>query len=130
MKKIEFIKGIKMITNFYNKEFTQDQLVDWYMFFEDVEAEDFYKAIRKIARESKFAPTVNDLLENIKLVKNDKYKEIVELMKKDGYFHDPVEIEKTIKFIKENNIPSWLKADMDKYMARLLEDKSRLLIEN
>ena len=39
MKKIDFLKGMKMITNFYNKDFNEEQLNEWYFFFEDVDAE-------------------------------------------------------------------------------------------
>lgn len=132
MTQIEFLKGMKMITTFYNKDFTQEQLSEWYLFFEDVNAEDLYRAIRKSAKESKFIPTINDLFENIKASENEDCMKIVKLMEQDGYFHDAREIEKTLKFIEENIIPSWLKADMDKYRPKLqLEtNKTRLAIGN
>lgn len=131
MEKIEFIKGMKMLSTFYSKKFTEEQLGEWYFFFEDINADDFYKAVRKSAKESSFAPTINDLLERIKSVANEDYMKIVDLMIKDGYFHDPREIEKTYHFIEEGVIPSWLKADMDKYKPRLeLETSQRLAIEN
>lgn len=131
MKKTEFLRGMKLISSLYNKEFTQDQLGDWYMFFEDINANDFQKAIKKCAKESRFMPTINDLLNQIESVANEDYMKIVDLMIKDGYFHDPREIEKTYHFIEEGVIPSWLKADMDKYKPRLeLETSQRLAIEN
>jgi len=131
MKKIDFLKGMKLITSFYNKDFTEEQLNEWYFFFEDVDANDFHKAIKKMAKESKFVPTINDLLNQIKSVANEDYMKIIDLMIKDGYFHEPREIEKTYHFIEEGVIPSWLKADMDKYKPRLeLETSQRLAIEN
>lgn len=131
MTKLEFLKGMKLMSSFYNKDFTEEQLYEWYFFFEDIKAEDFYKAVRKSARDSKFMPTINDLLNQVKSVANEDYMKIVDLMIKDGYFHDSREIEKTYHFIEEGVIPSWLKADMDKYRPRLeLETSQRLAIEN
>ena len=131
MTKLEFLKGMKMISTFYNKDFTEDQLTEWYFFFEDVNANDFYKAIRKSARDSKFIPTINDLLNQIKSVANENYLKIVELMIKDNYFHDDKEINKAYHFIEEDVIPSWLKEDMAKYRPKLeLETSKRLAIES
>ena len=120
MTKIDFLKGMKLLTNFYNKDFNEEQINEWYLFFEDANAEDFYRAIRKYAKESKFIPTINDLLNTIKSVKKDKHLRVVEMMINDGYFHDQREIEKTYHFIEEGVIPSWLKADMMKYEEKLL----------
>jgi len=129
MTQIEFLKGMKMITTFYNKDFTQEQLNEWFMFFEDVEAENFYRAIRKRAKESKYVPTINELLENIRITKNDDYLAIVKLMEEDGYFHSSKELEKTLHFIDENIIPSWLLEDMEKYRPKLkLGTSTRLAI--
>ena len=130
MKKIDFLKGMKMITNFYNKDFNEEQLNEWYFFFEDVDANDFYNAIRKSAKESKFVPTINDLLSTIKRVANEKYMKIVELMVKDGYFHEPKEIEKTYHFIEEGVIPAWLEEDMKKYEGKLLGVNEVKLLSN
>lgn len=72
-------------------------------------------AINKIIKNSKFMPSLAEILAECDS-SNLAYKfSIIEKMKIDGYFKSPNEIEKSYRFIERNVIPYWLKEDMKKY---------------
>lgn len=72
-------------------------------------------AFTTIVRTSRFMPTLQEIIEKCEQYKSTKKLYIVEVMKKAGYFKAECEIEKTIHFIEENNIPDWLLRDMKKF---------------
>ena len=73
-------------------------------------------------------PTIHDILDKTKVVKNNYYLSILEQMKNDGYFRLGVvplspELEdrnygKSISWIERENIPGLLLEDMQKYINR------------
>ena len=53
---------------------------------QDIEPEVFKKTIIELCKERNYMPTIHDILDKTKVVKNDYYLSILEQMKKDGYF--------------------------------------------
>ena len=53
---------------------------------QDIEPEVFKKALIELCKERTFMPTIHDILDKTKVVKNNYYLSILEQMKNDGYF--------------------------------------------
>ena len=53
---------------------------------QDIESEVFKKSIIELCKEIAYMPTIHDILDKTKTVKNNFYLSILEQMKKDGYF--------------------------------------------
>lgn len=126
MNTIEFTKAMKILTMSYNKDFDEETLKIWYLQFKNINSTVFINAINKKVRESKFMPSIAELLEECEKQKDERKFNILLQMKLDGYFKCNCEYDKAIKFIEENNIPSWLKEDMKKYNQAMIENKQAL----
>ena len=84
-------------------------------------------AVRQLIRTSKYMPTLNEIINECEKNKSHNANEIIERMIADGYFKSPQEIDKAYKFIQENNIPSWLKEDMKKYIPAQLTNNTKMI---
>ena len=85
-------------------------------------------AVKNIIRKSKYMPSLSEIINECEANKSHNANMIIERMIQDGYFKSPREIDKAYKFIEENNIPSWLKEDMKKYIPLELTDTKKLMI--
>ena len=65
---------------------SNDDISIWYEMLQDIEPEVFKKAIIELCKESAYMPTIRDILDKTKIVKNNYYLSTLEQMKKDGYF--------------------------------------------
>lgn len=134
MKKAEFMKAMKKLTIFYNKDFNSEQLSQWYSFLKNESLENFDKAIELAIRNSSYIPTISELLKNIKFIQKQEYLDAVELMKENNYFHNEKELQNTLHFIDVGVIPYWLKLDMEYYLNKnkkiLITTNGILEIEN
>lgn len=132
MKKAEFMKAIKQLTIFYNKDFNSEQISQWYSFLKNESLENFDKAIELAIRNSGYIPTISELLKNIKFIQKQEYLDTVELMKENNYFHNEKELQNTLHFIDVGVIPYWLKQDMEYYLNKkiLITTNEILAIEN
>ena len=143
MNQIEFAKCMKKLSSYYFKDFSSDDLSDWYELFKDIKAKTLEKAIIDIVKESKFMPNINILLDKCKSTTKSYYITIIDKMYKDGYFkegiveldpeHEMRNYDKSIKWIEEGIIPEFLKQDMRKYMQNdelVIENKNSFLIED
>lgn len=73
-------------------------------------------------------PTIHDILDKAKTVKNNYFLSILEQMKKDGYFklgvvplppeQEDRNYDKFIRWIERGFIPEFLLEDMQKYINR------------
>ena len=64
MTQLEFTKGMTLLTVAYPRlEVDQTTMEVWYSFFEDIRADVFIAAVKSFVRSSKFAPTINELLQ-------------------------------------------------------------------
>ena len=87
-------------------------------------------------------PTIHDILDKTKMVKNNYYLFILEQMKKDGYFKLGVvplspeqgerNYDKSIRRIEIGIIPEFLLEDMQKYInhSKRINSKKHYQIEN
>ena len=95
---------------------------------QDIEPEVFKKAIIELCKERTYMPTIHDILDKTKVVKNNYYLSILEQMKKDGYFklgivplspeQEERNYDKSIRWIERGIIPGFLLEDMQKYINR------------
>ncbi len=62
MTRLEFLKGMKLLSNYYLKSITDDQVGTWYDAFKNIQPEVFYKAIKDYGVNNKYFPTVGALM--------------------------------------------------------------------
>lgn len=142
MDKLDFVEGIKILSPCYQKVISNDDISIWYEMLQDIGSEVFKKAIIELCKERAYMPTIHDILDKTKVVKNNYYLSILEQMKKDGYFKlgvVPLSPEqedrnyvKSIRWIEREIIPGFLLEDMQKYINRgkKLNGKKHYQIEN
>lgn len=122
MTEIELIKGLKFLGIAYSKEFDQDECQVYYEFLKDYSYDTFRTAVKSIIKKSKFLPKINELVDECESSKNNSKLEIVEFMRARGYFKCAREYEKTTKWILEDNVPDWLKKDINEYYKMMKQD--------
>lgn len=128
MDKLDFLEGIKILSYCYLKVISNDDISIWYEMLHDIESEVFKKAIIELCKERTYMPTIHDILDKTKVVKNDYYLSILEQMKKDGYFKLGVEplspeqedrnYSKSVRWIEREIIPGFLLEEMQKYINK------------
>lgn len=67
MTKLEFLKGMKKLSNYYLKDLHEDELSTWYEVFGKCDVSLFYTAIKSLGTKSKYFPTCAELVEEYKL---------------------------------------------------------------
>ena len=142
MDKLDFVEGIKILSSCYQKVISNDDISIWYEMLHDIEPEVFKKAIIELCKERVYMPTIHDVLDKTKVVKNNYYLSILEQMKKDGYFklgvvplspeQEERNYDKSIRWIERGIIPGFLLEDMQKYINRgkKLNSKNHYQIEH
>lgn len=128
MDKLDFVEGIKILSSCYQKVISNDDILIWYEMLKDIESEALKKTIIELCKERAYMPTIHDILDKTKTVKNNFYLSILEQMKKDGYFKlgvvplSPEQKEKnygkSIRWIEIGIIPGFLLEDMQKYINK------------
>ena len=128
MDKLDFVEGIKILSSCYQKAISNDDISIWYEMLQDIESEAFKKAIIELCKERAYMPTIHDILDKTKTLKNNYYLSILEQMKKDGYFRLEVvplspeqedrNYDKSIRWIERGIIPGFLLEDMQKYINK------------
>ena len=136
MTQLEFTKGMTIISMTYQKFDMDTTMMDiWYSFFEEIRADIFIMAVKSFIRQSKFAPTVTDLLSLCEEQQEVIINETLKLMWDRGYFTQKgvlTEIQAMRNFEKANHwverkiIPDWFEADMKLYEQFYLENKQQL----
>lgn len=66
MDRLEFLKGMKKLTNYYLKDMNEDQLMTWYEAFINADRDIFYMAVKSIGTKCKYFPTCAELMEEYK----------------------------------------------------------------
>lgn len=142
MDNLDFAEGMKILSSCYHKDISNDDLIIWYEMLQDIEPEVFKKAIIELCKERTYMPTIHDILDKTKAVKNNNYLSILEQMKNDGYFKLGVEslspeqedrsYSKSIRWIERGIIPGFLLEEMQKYINRgkKLNSKNHYQIEH
>lgn len=122
MKKDEFVKGMGYLGVAIGKEYTQEECEVFYDFLKDYNYNVFVKAIKKRILKSSFPPKINELVAECEGCKDEEKYEVVEFMKKQGYFRDSHEYDKTLIFLKRGIVPEWLKQDINKYSVMMKQE--------
>lgn len=142
MDNLDFAEGMKILSSCYHKDISNDDLIIWYEILQDIEPEVFKKAIIELCKERAYMPTIHDILDKTKEVKNNNYLSILEQMKNDGYFRLGVvplspeqedrNYSKSIRWIERGIIPGFLLQEMQKYINRgkKLNSKNHYQIEH
>lgn len=134
MTQVEFTKGMTLLTVAYPKfEVDQMTMEVWYSFFEDIKAEVFIAAVKSFVRNSKFAPTVTELLKHCEESKMIILNDTLKLMYQQGYFHQGADdnqayrnYEKANQWLQRGTEPEWLKEDMRRYRRMQLGQQDQL----
>lgn len=139
---LDFVEGIKILSSCYQKVIGNDDISIWYELLQDIEPEVFKKTIMELCKERSYMPTIHDILDKTKVVKNNYYLAILDQMKKDGYFKLGVvplspeqgerNYDKSIRRIEIGIIPEFLLEDMQKYInhSKRINSKKHYQIEN
>ena len=145
MKIEELVKGLNFLGLAYGKEYNQMEAQQIYEFLKEYDYDTFIRATKEIIRTSKFIPKIADLIEACENQKEVKKLEVIDYMKKDGYFylsyrpdHKLDEAQATRNymkvrtFIERGIIPDWLKEDINYYYRKMhhtqLENKTNKLL--
>lgn len=115
MSKEELLKGLTYLGTAYGKEYSQIECEQHYDFLKEYSYKTFVNAIKDIIKTSKFLPKITELLEECENFKERTKYEVIEFMKKQGYFKDTREYEKAILFMERRIVPEWLQKDINKY---------------
>lgn len=128
MTLLQFSKGMKLLSDSYRKQVSQETIVVWYDLLKDIPYGTFLESIKSLMVKSKFFPSVAEILEESKSINKSYLLFIAELMYKDGYFHKGVErlsdehalrnYEKSTMWLEKGIIPEFLKEDMNVYINK------------
>ena len=143
MNQVEFIKAITYMGILFNKPIDKEVIETWYEFFSNIPEKILKESIKDLAKERKYLPSLQELLEKCRNTFNQKNHHILDLMYKEGYFrkglygeltpdHTFRNYEKSIMWSNENLLPNWLLEDMIKYGLKksdILKSNDRLLLK-
>lgn len=77
MTRLEFLKGMKNLANYYLKDLNEDQLNTWYGVFKDIDTPIFYMAVQSYGKNNRYFPVVSELVEEIHKQTVVYYKKLV-----------------------------------------------------
>lgn len=123
MKKEELVQGMQMLGLAYNKEFSPEECELYYEFLQEYNFETFKTAIKNIIKTSPFAPKINDLITACDNAKTIVRYDVLEYMRKIGYFKTPGEYEKATSFMEKGIVPKWLQDDINKYYKQMVNNR-------
>ena len=63
MNKQDYLKAITYMGTLFNKEISKDVVETWYEFCMDIPKETFKNAVKELAKEKKYLPSLQELLE-------------------------------------------------------------------
>ena len=113
------IAKFKIAYPYFFKELKNEELIGMISLYQEELVEynepTIVNATKEIIRNSKFMPSLNEIIETCEECKVRKTNEVIEKMISAGYFKSVNEIDKAYKFVEEDVIPKWLLVDMKKY---------------
>lgn len=123
MTEQDLVKGLTYLGSAYGKEYNKIECEQHYDFLREYSYETFVVAVKNIIKKSKFLPKISELVEECDNCKKQVKVEVIEFMRAKGYFKNETEYEKTIYWSSRENIPSWLREDMNKYYKMMQQEK-------
>jgi hypothetical protein len=140
MTKENFLIAMTYLGKVYRIDFDETEVALWYDFFGTTKFEVFKEAIQIAIKKTKFPPKIPDMLEFIEEADAKVKFNILEIMRKDGYFkRGYVELDanqelrnydKATKWLSTGIIPEWFKQDMALYEQKSLSGPEAKKIEN
>lgn len=113
------IAKFKIAYPYFFKELKNEELIGMISLYQEELAEynepTIVNATKNIIRNSKFMPSLKEIIEACEEFKVRGTNEVIEKMISAGYFKSVNEIDKAYKFVEEDVIPKWLLVDMKKY---------------
>ena len=123
MTEQELVKGLTYLGTAYGKEYSQIECGQHYDFLKEYNYETFVKAIKSIIKKSKFLPKITELLEECENNKGQVIYDVLEYMRKMGYFKIPEEYDKATHFMELGIIPEWLQEDINEYYKMMVNNR-------
>lgn len=131
MSEVEFLHCMKILQSSYGKNFDEETIKVWYTYFKSIQYQVFVQSINKIVVQSKFVPSIAELLETCQKEKKTNRTNILKLMQQENYFKNMDEYAKAIKWIEEDNIPEWFIKDLLTYNKKIqLQGEDRRLLSD
>ena len=103
MTKEDFIKCIKLLTNAYNREFTEEQVEVWYQMLGEYSVEQFSRAIQDLIKTEEYLPSIAHITKAIEKQQTsnlpsaeDEWREVINSIHQFGYYRQ----EQAIKSLK------------------------------
>lgn len=94
MNEKDFTKAMVFLSRAFGKDMTKEQLNVWYSFFQNEDFETFKQAIKIVAEQNNYFPSIAQLKEEIKKLTEQDYSTnaknewglVLEAMRKTGYY--------------------------------------------
>ena len=123
MEKSKLISGMiakfKIAYPYYFRELKNEELIGMISLYQEELAEynelTIANATKSIIRNSKYMPSLNEIIEACEKEKTHKTNAVIEKMINEGYFKSVSEIDKAYKYVEEGILPKWFLEDMKKY---------------
>lgn len=127
MTQLEFLKGMKKLSNYYLKDMKEEELATWYEVFRDKDVYIFYETIKSIGINNKYFPVCAELVEEYKLQTPIYLHKVLENNKsvpedRRGYLKDMIEW-----FKYKDEYPKEILDEIFNY-RKLLPSKSKLAL--
>lgn len=116
----ELTKAMTYLGMAYNKEFKELEIKQYYEFLRGIDYETFKTTIKSIIKNSKYIPSISQLLEESNRTQLATTIKVFEIMKQNGYFKSEKDYDKAIGWLELGIIPSWLREDMKQYQNQQL----------
>ena len=116
----ELTKAMTYLGMAYNKEYKEQEIKQYYEFLRDIDYETFRTTIKSIIKNSKYIPSISQLLEESNRTQLATTIKVFEIMKQNGYFKNNKDYDKAIGWLEMGIIPKWLREDMKQYQNQQL----------
>lgn len=75
MKREEFVVITKLLTSYWGDSFDEFKIENWYDIFKDFKFEGLRMTIQSLAKETRYQPKINDIIDRYQRLKNDQLEE-------------------------------------------------------
>ena len=135
MEKTKFVKAMAYLGTFYNKEFTENEIINYYEFLGEFDYNILMTANKVLISSKEFLPKVSEIIQECKTQEFKLRLAIVQYMNKKGKFHTKTssneitkinrEYEKTLILIRYHDLPSWLSKLLRENYEEMLKENSK-----
>lgn len=140
MEKTKFVKAMAYLGTFYNKEFTENEVSNYYEFLGGFDYNILMNANKKLISTKEFLPKVSEIIQECRSQEFKLRLAIVQYMNEKGKFHKKSssnkiteinrEYEKTLILIRYHDLPSWLSKMLRENYEEMLKESSKPALTN